>query len=209
MNQIITIIIPAAVGGVPGVFNFYAKFKVFGCVATDGAYSAVPLNGNAIPIANPGQGFGSPTGPEYGGVTFTNTGIVQVTTEIYVGYEVLPQTYISNALTATATISTAPVTSGQFLKSVVAAGMPVAFGAGNFFTAKIVAQKTVRAPAKGGTANAGNVYIGAAAGANSQPITLLPGDELTIDAAGIYPRKFSDWYVDADNNGDGIVVIYG
>jgi hypothetical protein len=63
---------------------------------------------------------------------------------------------------------------------------------------------------KVGGANAGNVYIGTSAvdKTTSQQIVLQPGDKYEFTAPAGYSTDLDAWYIDADNNDDGITGFY-
>jgi len=153
------------------------------------------------PLAKPQKtgGLAMPTGVYYRSV---NNAAATVTAE----YRQTPleSTLVGNQVTnVTATVTSVVLPTQQFLRPVPVPGVPVALNNGNFYTAKIIAVKTAA-----GDANTGNVKVGANAAVNNQPYILAPGDEITIEAPGNNQRRFDDWYVDADNANDGVMVIY-
>lgn len=206
MQQSITFIIPAAVNGAPGSVNFPANFKVFSCLTTNGTYSAKGSTAsNPTTVDQAGRGFGGPSGVVNNQLILSNATNADISTTVYLGDTNLPQTVIPNTLTATATLATTTIVSQQLLRSVAVAGTAVAFGAGiSFITARIVAVKSLT----GIVPNVGNVYVGASGAGRNQPIVLTPGDSITISAPALYLFRFQDYFVNADNNGDGVVIIY-
>ncbi len=98
----------------------------------------------------------------------------------------------------------AATTPAQILKTVAAAGTPVALAAsGTFITMTLIANKD-----QARTANIGNVYLGLSGAAGTQPIILTPGKIYEIIAPVGQAYNLADWFIDAANNGDGVVAIY-
>lgn len=58
------------------------------------------------------------------------------------------------------------------------------------------------------TSNTGNVYLGPTSPDGAQPYLIEPGKTYTIDAGDNEYQDFNDWYLDVENAGDGVVVIY-
>lgn len=201
MNQTITVKIPASNNGAPGVFSMAAQYKVFSCLSTDGSYTAQSKHSDVpFDIDQPGRGFGSNNGKAYGMIILSNATNAIITSKIYLGDSVLPQSVIANQINATANITATAIATQQ--KLVTSAGAPVQWDAAiTFVQAKILAFKTLD-----GGANAGNVSIGASAA--HQPMVLAPGDEVNIVAPATYKLRMQDWYMNPVNAGDGIVIIY-
>lgn len=92
----------------------------------------------------------------------------------------------------------------QLTKTVAAAGTPEQISA----TPLLVRQATIIAKKGPQTANTGDVHVGPSATNGTQPYDLVPGAITTLqDLRGAH-IDLSHWYVDVDNNGDGVVVIY-
>ena len=206
MKQTLDVTIPAAVGGIAGVFRTAAKFKIFACISTTGTYQAQGGLGDvATTIDQAGRGFGSSTGKTYGQIVLTNKTNADITSTIYLGDEPLPQTLLANTINATATLSTLTLVSQQKLVLSGLLGAPVQWDAAiTFSAAYVLAYKSLDGAS--GALNAGNVYIGASAAHQPQP--LAPGNEVSIVVPANCKRRMQDWYVSADNAGDGIVIIY-
>ncbi len=203
MNQSIDIVIPAAVGGRPGTLKINQSFKVFRCTDLDNDFYAIGgLTGAKIHVSVINQGFGSDTGKEtYSSLTLLNLNGADVNATIYIGDENLSEPQVTTTIDTSASVSTTA-------KLVVALGLaanPTVLGAGNFSFLKIIAQASLK---RGIDVNAGNVYVGAFNDNNKLYRTLAPGDELTIEAPLGKSRKLSDFYMNADNIGDGIVIEY-
>jgi hypothetical protein len=206
MKQTLPVTIPAAVGGIAGVFQLPARYRVFSCISTTGIYSAqAVLTDTPFTIDQAGRGFGSENGPLYGNLILTNMTAAPIQTTIYVGDTAIPQSVIANSVTVTATVGTTILTSQQFVTLVALAGtaQQLNAGVGNFQTATLFAFKTAALGA-----NAGNIYIGASGGGRNQPLLMAPGDQQIITAPSFNFRRFQDFWINADNNGDGVVVIY-
>ena len=93
----------------------------------------------------------------------------------------------------------------QIIKTVADSGTPEAITSTSptyFVYAIFIGRKAAR------TANTGNIWLGITSGDNTQPIRLVPGQEKTIEAPPSKQFNLSDWYVDVETNGDGVIVIY-
>lgn len=97
-----------------------------------------------------------------------------------------------------------PVTPIQIVKTVAAAGTPEPLAAGGtyFRVATVAAKKAAR------TDNVGNVYLGVGAANDSQPLKLLPAEEIEIKSPDGQRYDLNDFYLDVETAGDGVVVIY-
>jgi hypothetical protein len=207
-----TVSVPAAVAGTPGVVSQEVSGSVFYCVASTAAIQVRVADQGAQTMST-GRSFGSPGGRGFGSITFENSSGSAITVSYWVGWENFvadPTVNVTGTLTASSTISNtlagaAAASPTQFAKTVASAGTPESLtaGASNFRKALLYAYKTV---ARG--ANTGNVRIGVGPAASSQIIQLSPGDEYIIEAPTGAKFDFQDWYIDADNNGDGVVVLY-
>jgi hypothetical protein len=208
-----TVVIPAAVAGTPGVVSQEVSGSVFYCVAATASF-LIRVADQGAQTMSAGRTFGSPSAPGrgFGSLTFENTSGSAITVTYWVGYENFVADPTVNVSTGeiTATMSNtlagaAAASPTQFAKTVASAGTPESLtaGASNFRKALLYAYKTV---ARG--ANTGNVRIGVGPAASSQIIQLSPGDEYIIEAPTGAKFDFQDWYIDADNNGDGVVVLY-
>lgn len=205
----ITLTIPAA-GNAAGVATVHTTGKYFLLTATNGAFRAITSNGDEFDFSETGSGFGNDASPTFGKITFYNDSGVAVTITFYVSLNPIktPDVNVTSSVNVTTVLQNTLAScilepEGQFQKNTGGMGAAVAFAAaGSYFRrAIIIAQSSLdRAD------NAGNVYIGNAAG--HQPIKLAPGDTWTIEADVGGKRDFGSWYVSADNGGDGVSVLY-
>ncbi len=95
-----------------------------------------------------------------------------------------------------------PVTPVTQAFTVGTAGTPIQLNTNGlwFRSATILCQKGSR------TNNVGNVYIGTST--NSQPYVLLPGQTWILQAANGCKLNFVDYWLDAANNNDGVIITY-
>lgn len=92
----------------------------------------------------------------------------------------------------------------EFSKVVAAPGTPEALTAAltTFRSATLVANKAAR------TVNTGTVYLWSTSGNDTQPFPILPGKIAEIVAPGGFKFDFQDFYLDVDNAGDGVQVVF-
>ena len=112
---------------------------------------------------------------------------------------------IETAVEALTTLAGATeVTPTQITKTVAAIATPEAIAAdGTYFrTATLIGKKAAR------TNNAGTVYIGIGATNDTQAYPVQPGESITLTMPAGEKGDLNDWYIDAENAGDGLVVIY-
>lgn len=98
-----------------------------------------------------------------------------------------------------------PPGSEQLIKTVAAAGTPEKISA----TSIRVRQATLIGNKAARTANTGTVYVGPGATDDTQIYSIASGEVgavLQSPDGGLI--DLSQWYVDAENNGDGVSVIY-
>lgn len=146
------------------------------------------------------------TGDKFKRVLLKDTSGASNTIKFYAGNDdIFVQPPVSAAGATNATIVPDSISPAQFAKTSVTPGTPVALAAASttFQRATIIAKKSLS-----GTANAGDVKIGASASANQQPFTLSPGDEISLEAPFGKKWNFTNWYLDVATSGDGVVVIY-
>lgn len=205
MNPI-KITIPAATASGNGIKNYSALGKYFLCTATTGEFLVTTDTGQTYDFSNPGDGFGA--GPTFKKLFFQNPGGVAINVTFYASGTPIktPDANITSTISVTASLTNtlqncALESEGQ--NQVSFAGVAIHFAApGTYFRrALIVAQSSLAR-----AANAGNVYIGI--GAANQPITLAPGSVFEIEADTGAKRDLGNWYLSADNDGDGISLIY-
>lgn len=92
----------------------------------------------------------------------------------------------------------------QFTKTVTVSGTPEALAAdGTFFRKAILIGKKA-----GRTNNGGVVYLGIGPANETQALEITPGAVWSISAPAGEKYDLNDWYLDVENNGDGVVVIY-
>ena len=90
--------------------------------------------------------------------------------------------------------------SGQLVKTVAATGVPEAISATSLRvkTATVIGRKAER------TDNTGTVHVGPTSTDGKQPYDIAAG----AIGAVLEHTDLANWYVDVDNAGDGVVVIY-
>ena len=94
--------------------------------------------------------------------------------------------------------------SAQLTKTVAASGTPEPISA----TTLLVRQATIIAKKGPQTANSGIVHVGPESANGTQPYDLDPGAMTQLlDYRGAH-IDLSQWYVDVETNGDGVVVVY-
>jgi len=204
-----TITIPAATAQ-EGVFTMHTTGKYFLLTATNGAFTVITDKGDEYDFSETGSGFGPTTLP-FGKLTFYNAGAGTVTLTFYVSNSPIKTPDVN--VNSTVNVQQAPIQNtlagcagageNQIVKVTGGGGGAIAIAnPGTYFRSAIIIalQSLDRA------ANTGNVYLGAAAA--HQPITLTPGDTYTISAPTGAKRDLGNWYISADNGGDGVVVIY-
>lgn len=98
-----------------------------------------------------------------------------------------------------------PCTPVQILKTIAAAATAEKLSATQkyFRQAILVAKKDLA-----GTDNTGAVYLGRSSAANEQPIVIQPGGSYVLEPPNGAKFDLSDWYLDADTNDDGVVILY-
>ncbi|MGB7767433.1 MAG: hypothetical protein WBN22_01070 [Verrucomicrobiia bacterium] len=202
-----TIAIPGAAGGQPGVITIAAAGRFFYCSIASGPFNA--QFDAQLPIAiNPGMQLPGP----FSRITFFNPSATPVALTFYFSDSQIESVAVTVAQLANSLASCVQAFPGQALVTVAAAGTPVPFAAdaGTFARTIIcIPQKTVAPVSKGGAANAGAVYVGVAGNAaNKQPLPLLPGVPFEFQADTGAKLDLSSFSLDADNNGDGLVIIY-
>ena len=203
-----TITIPAA-GTAAGVFTIHASGKYFLLTATSGAFRIITNQGDEYDFSETGSGFGNDQSHPFGALTFYNDGGVAVTITFYVSNSPIKTPDVN--VTSTINVTQAPVSNtlagcalaaeGQFEKTTAGAAVALANAGTYFRSAILIAQKTLDRGA-----NTGTVYIGNALA--HQPIALAQGDTYEISAPQGAKRDFGNWYIAADNAGDGVTVIY-
>jgi hypothetical protein len=208
----LTITIPAA-GNSPGAFSYHGSGKYFLVTALNGPFRVISSKGDEYAFTE------NNTSPTFGKLTFYNDTGTPVTITFYVSNTsikvadvsvssaVTVQTALTNTLAGCA--AAAP---GEALVTVAAAGTPVAFvaQAGTTFARTIICipQKTIAPVSKGGAANAGTVYVGVGPGGGQQSLPLLPGVPFIFQADTGAKFDLNSFSLDADNVGDGLVIIY-
>lgn len=102
-------------------------------------------------------------------------------------------------------IATTEKAPGNVAQTVAAPGTGVAIGAGgtNATWFILTAQKVTGA-------NTGDVYVGTSSvdRMTNRQIVLAPGESFDHNAAAGTNTDLNDWYVDADNAGDGVTCVY-
>jgi len=213
----ITITIPAAVNG-SGVQTYSAGGRYFLVSALTGPCRVVTDLGDEYNLNNPGDGWGDPTSKVFRTLTFYNDTGSPITLTFQASMTVVrsPDTNVTSNVNVTSTLTNTLVNCAvaavvQALVRVAAAGTPVRFAAGGNFARNIlvIAQQTLAPADKGGTANTGNVQIGVGTGVQgNQPLELGPGMQYVFTAPEGAKFDLGTFWVDALNNGDGIVIIY-
>lgn len=90
-------------------------------------------------------------------------------------------------------------------KTVADPAVPERIVATNLWCSKftVYGKKAVR------TANVGTIYLGLAAGNDTQFLQIDSGDEVSFTArGGNAVMNLKDWYIDVVNAGDGVLVLY-
>lgn len=207
--NLLNVTIPAAVNNQAGTYSLQASGKFFVVTATDGTFRVHLTNGQEYTFQLAGQGFGDEQEPTFGKLQFYNDSGSDVHITVYIGAVPLKTTDASISTTVNVTATLSNVMTGltlvqeqQFVKTTTGAAVALTAGVTYFRRAIIIAQKDLNQ-----TANTGKVYIGVAAG--NQPIALNPGDVWTIQEVVGAKFNFQNWYLSADNSGDGVAVIYG
>lgn len=204
----ITVTIPASAGGQAGVANYSVTGRYFLAEAIDAPFVVETDTGKRVNIDYAGKAFGDSTSPIFRKLTFYNSSGSAINVTFYASMETVhtPESSVTNQITASASITNtltlcALETENQIQVSYT--GTPVQFAAAGSYYRRmiIIAQKSLSR-----TANTGNVYIGI--GATNQPITLAPGTVWTLEADTGGKRDAGSWYMSADNNGDGITILY-
>lgn len=201
------ITIPAAAGGQSGVLNIAAAGAYFYCSTTSSNFQ-LQFNGGRMTNVNPGMQIAG----DFTQLTFFNPSAGAVTVTFYVSDSPISSVAVTTAQLQNNLANCILALTNQTLVTVAAAGTPVAFIVlpGTFARTLIcIPQKTVAPVSKGGAANTGTVYIGVAGTtANKQPLPLLPGVPFVFQADTGTKFDLSSFSLDADNNGDGLVIIY-
>jgi hypothetical protein len=202
-----TFSVPASAGGQPGVLEVSAAGNYF---YLQSASANIQLQFDAGAVTTPTPGMQIPG--SYSRLTFFNYGSSIVIVTFYVSDAPVEPGAVTVSQLANSLSNCALASQSQALVTVTTAGTPVAFvvTAGTFARTLIcIPQKTVAPVSKGGTANTGTVYVGVAGtGANKQPLPLLPGVPFVFQADTGAKFDLSSFSLDADNNGDGLVIIY-
>lgn len=203
----ITITIPAATTG-SGVLTYKIGGSYFLLQSAGGAIQVQTDTGKTYNLVNPGDGFGDASSPAFRRLTFYNSAGTPVTVVFYASNEPIriAETAINNSITATATLTNTLANcalEAENQAQLTYNGAAVQFApAGTYWRRLIiVAQKSLDR-----AANTGNVYIGL--GAAHQPITLAPGAIWTFNADTGGKRDLGSWYMSADDDGDGISILY-
>jgi hypothetical protein len=201
----ITIIIPAT-----GVATEHGPGKFFLCTATNGAFTVRTSAGDEYDFSEPNSGFSSSDGRGWGTLTFYNRTAAPVTV-IFQSSDspiklpdvaVANQAPVSVTSTLTNTLATCADENENELQVTASAAAAAFIGvATKFRRAILIAQKNLDR-----IANTGNVYIGVSAG--HQPILLAPGDTWIIEADTGAKRNFANWFISADNVGDGVSILF-
>jgi len=211
MNIQINIVIPAATGNVPGVWNLSGTVQYFKVVNLSGQFD-VRAGNSQTTMLNPGDGFGNAGSAVYTALTFYNFGGVAIAATVYCGLEpcTLATTAINSTVTATATLSNVltlciEAVPRQFC-TIGAVGNPVALSAGVTFFRRCL---LIAAKSLGGAANGGNISLGFSSVAGQQPIQLSPGDTYLLDMAAVGSKvNFQYLYLAISVAGDGCVAIF-
>jgi hypothetical protein len=202
-----TITIPAAAGGQAGSLNISAAGSYFYCSAASSNFQ-IQFDAGAVTVINPGMQLEV----DFSRLTFSNTSAVPVVVTFYVSDSEISSVSVTTAQLQNSLASCLLTSPNQSLVTVVAAGTPVSFvaQAGTYARTVIcIPQKTVAPVSKGGTANTGTVYVGVAGtGVGKQPLPLLAGVPFVFQADTGAKFDLSSFSLDADNNGDGLVIIY-
>jgi hypothetical protein len=202
-----TVTVPAAAGGQPSNVKIKAHGKYFFAQQATGPFQ---LQFDAGLITTPQVGM--QLSGSFQQLTFFNSGAAAIMVTFYVSQQAIEGVAVFVAQVANSLATCVQAVPAQVLRTVAAAGTPVAFAAAaGTFARQIICipQKTVAPVTKGGSANAGNVYVGVAGTtANTQPLPLLPGAVFVFQADTGAKFDLSSFSLDADNSGDGVVLIY-
>jgi len=200
-----SITIPAKVGNRRGVCPVVVSGRVFACINATAEFTVQPEGGEKRD-ARKGSTWGNPGAARFDRLTFFNNTASDIDVTFFAGFEDnRPNTPLDGETVVPVELSMTAAIPAQFLKPNAAASPPVALTAAQTFFRKatLLAKKSLD-----GTVNVGNVRIGASANANEQPFELAPGDEVTLQPAVGQKWNFQNWYLDVDNDNDGVVVIY-
>lgn len=100
------------------------------------------------------------------------------------------------------------ITPGQLVKTIAAINVPEPLSATDLFTRRF----TLYGLKGNRTVNVGDVYLGPTAVDGEQPIKIVPGavgvSEQVIEAPQGCVYNLKEWYLDADNAGDGVLIVY-
>jgi len=165
----------------------------------------VSLDQSAFLPAAVGLPYHAPDGDEFRNVTLNNPSGDAIIATLYAGslYMGDERRRLSGNINMTLLFTAA--SSGQFLKThaqdeTAARLKSVSFP---FQKAIILAKKSLA-----GTNNVGNVRLAVSGVPDEQPLTLEPGDEITLEAPFGQYWDFHDWFLSVDNDNDGVVVIF-
>ena len=202
-----TVTVPAAAGGQSGVMNVSAAGSYF-YLAAASANIQVQFDAGAVTTPTPGMQIPG----SFSRLTFFNPSASAVTVTFYFSDSPIDSGAVTLAQLSNSLANCVQAIPSQALLTVVTAGTPVAFAnaAGTFARTIIcIPQKTVAPQSKGGSVNAGTVYVGVAGTTvNTQPLPLLPGVPFVFQADTGAKFDLSSFSLDADTNGDGLVIIY-
>lgn len=92
----------------------------------------------------------------------------------------------------------------DFIKTVSASDAPEALRSVQtiFREATIIGKRAPRVN------NTGRVYLGVTSGNNTQSFPIGSGETVTLTAPGSLQYDFRDWFLDVDDNGDGVYVLF-
>ena len=201
-----TITIPA--NGVSVLTAFGPIFTCLSCTAT----FKLTIGNQEERTVSAGQSIGSKDGAPVRHLVFRDTSGSNCTVEFEVGNEPIQvnQQIAAGTITSISNLANdiancVAATPLQFAKPSSTPGTPVALTATQTFfrRATILAKKSLA-----GAANTGDVRIGPSATASQQPYVLAAGDEIVLEAPLGAKWNFQSWYLDVDNSGDGVVIIY-
>jgi hypothetical protein len=207
MNTEISVTIPAAVNGKPGVFVLPGNVRYFQAITLTAAYR-VRFGIGEMSVNDVGDGFGSSDSPVYTGVVFLNDSGVAIDTTVYTGISPSTRatTALSKSITATATIGNDETVPAQFaVNNAAPGGTAKALAAAQVFASWVM---LVAVKDESRTANAGNVYVGMSNVASKQPFQMVPGDEFILPVRTGKKIDLSKVFFSVDTAGDGLVVLY-
>ena len=105
MTRILDILIPAAVGALPGLAVEHIAGKIVTCVTSTAAFKVAKDNGGRIDL-NTGQDTGDNLAKEFGTLFFYNATNAQIVARVAVGYErYTPDRAVNATVNTTVTVS--------------------------------------------------------------------------------------------------------